>query len=323
MTRGVVVTGPTASGKTHLAVSLALRFGGEIVSADSRQVYRGMDIGTGKDLCEYTVDGVSVRYHLIDIVEPMEEFHLFKFIELARNAMEDITCRGRLPIIVGGTPLYINALLDGYDQQGGAPDMDLRRELSSKDLHELIEILRREASDALFARTDLSQKRRVIRGIELARNGVSVAPVPVIDERLIIAPFYTRSEIHERVRKRLEERLDAGLLDEVARLHDGGVPWERMEWFGLEYRFASRHLRGELTREEMFEQLLAHIRQFCKHQDGWFRSFERSGKVIYWIPGGDLESAAALVEKWLAGEALPEPSIRMNDIRYGGVDTAK
>ena len=152
---------------------------------------------------------------------------------------------------------------------------------------------------------------------------MSVAPVPVIDERLIIAPFYTRSEIHERVRKRLEERLDAGLLDEVARLHDDGVPWERMEWFGLEYRFASRHLRGELTREEMFEQLLAHIRQFCKHQDGWFRSFERSGKVIYWIPGGDLESAAALVEKWLAGEALPEPSIRMNDIRYGGVDTAK
>ena len=125
------------------------------------------------------------------------------------------------------------------------------------------------------------------------------------------------------MRKRLEERLDAGLLDEVARLHDGGVPWERMEWFGLEYRFASRHLRGELTWDEMFEQLLAHIRQFCKHQDGWFRSFERSGKVIYWIPGGDLESAAALVEKWLAGEALPEPSIRMNDIRYGGVDTAK
>jgi len=324
MTRGVVVTGPTASGKTHLAVSLALRFGGEIVSADSRQVYRGMDIGTGKDLCEYTVNGVRVPYHLIDIVEPAEEvFHLFKYMELARKAVKEITVRGHLPMIVGGTPLYINALLDGYDQQGGAPDTELRRELSFKELPELIEILRREASEALFARTDLSQKRRVIRGIELARKGIQVVPVPVIDERLIIAPFYSRSEIHDRVRRRLEARLESGLLEEVVRLHEGGVSWERMEWFGLEYRFASRHLRGELTREEMFEQLLAHIRQFCKHQDGWFRNFERSGKVIYWIPGGDLESAASLVERWLEGEVLPEPSIRMNDIRYGGVRAAK
>ncbi len=323
MTRGVVVTGPTASGKTHLAVSLALRFGGEIVSADSRQVYRGMDIGTGKDLCEYTVDGVRVPYHLIDIVEPMEEFHLFKYIDLARKAITDITARGRLPIIAGGTPLYVNAILDGYDQQGGAPDMELRHELSLKELPELIEILRREASKALFERTDLSQKRRVIRGIELARNGISVAPVPLIDDRLIIAPFYTRSAIHERVRRRLEERLDAGLVEEVKRLHDNGVSWERMEWFGLEYRFASRHLRGELTRQELFDQLLAHIRQFCKHQDGWFRNFERSGKVIYWIPNGNVESAAELVETWLRGEKLPEPSIKMNDIRYGGTATAK
>ncbi len=323
MSRGLVVTGPTASGKTRLAVRLAMRFGGEIISADSRQVYRGMDIGTGKDLCEYTVDGVNVPYHLIDIVEPTEEFHLFKFIELVRKALEEIEGRGRLPVIAGGTPLYINALLDGYDQSGGAPDMELRHELSSKELPELVELLRREASEHLFNRTDLSQKRRVIRGIELARNGVSIAPVPMIDDSLIIAPFYTRSEIHERVRRRLVDRMDAGLVEEAERLHDGGVSWERMEWFGLEYRFASRYLRGMLTRQEMFDQLLAHIRQFCKHQDGWFRNFERSGKVIYWIQGGDFESAASLVEKWLRGDELPEPSIRMNDIRYGGDNAIK
>ena len=323
MSRGLVVTGPTASGKTRLAVRLAMRFGGEIISADSRQVYRGMDIGTGKDLCEYTVDGVNVPYHLIDIVEPTEEFHLFKFIELVRKALEKIEGRGRLPVIAGGTPLYINALLDGYDQSGGAPDMELRRELSSKELPELVEMLRREASEQLFNRTDLSQKRRVIRGIELARNGVSIAPVPMIDDSLIIAPFYTRSEIHERVRRRLVDRMDAGLVEEAERLHDGGVSWERMEWFGLEYRFASRYLRGMLTRQEMFDQLLAHIRQFCKHQDGWFRNFERSGKVIYWIPEGNENAAAELVEKWLNGEALPQPSIRMNDIRYGGDKTTK
>ncbi len=316
--RGLVVTGPTASGKTRLAVRLALRFGGEIVSADSRQVYRGMDIGTGKDLCEYVVDGVRVPYHLIDVVEPSEEFHLFKFIELARKALGEITARGRLPIIAGGTPLYINALLDGYDQAGGEPDMELRRELSSKELPELIEQLRNEASEQLFKRIDLTQRRRVIRGIELARNGVSVAPVPIIDDSLIIAPFFTRNEIHERIRKRLEERLESGLLEEVSRLHKCGVSWERMEWFGLEYRFAARHLNGELSRQELFDQLLAHIRQFCKHQDGWFRNFERSGKVIYWIKGGDEAEAADIVGKWLRGENLPEPSIRMNDIRYGG-----
>ena len=316
MIRSLIVTGPTASGKTHLAVELSRRFNGEIVSADSRQVYRGLDIGTGKDLEEYGSGADAVPYHLIDIVEPNEEFHLFKYLDVARNALLDITSRGRLPVVAGGSVLYVKALLDGYDQNGGAPNAELRAELETLPLDTLIEMLRKEASPALFQRTDMTQKRRVIRSIELARFGETVKPVPLIDDSLVIAPFFDRKTIHARIEKRLDERLAAGMLEEVQHLHEQGMSWERMDWLGLEYRFAAKALTGELTVPQMRDMLLAHIRQFCKHQDGWFRKLERDGRRIHWIREGNLEEAAALVAKWLAGEPLPEPTIRLNNIRY-------
>ena len=316
MIRSLVVTGPTASGKTHLAVELARRFNGEIVSADSRQVYRGLDIGTGKDLDEYGSGADAVPYHLIDIVEPNEEFHLFRYLDVARKALVDISARGRLPVVAGGSVLYVKALLDGYDQDGGAPNAELRAELEGKSLGELLELLQKEASPALFKRTDITQKRRVIRSIELARFGETITPVPAIDDSLVIAPFFDRKTIHARVEKRLDERLKQGMLEEVQRLHDEGMSWERMDWLGLEYRFVAKALTGELTVPQMRDMLLAHIRQFCKRQDGGFRNLERDGRRIYWIREGNLEDASALVSLWLDGETLPEPTIRLNDIRY-------
>ncbi len=318
MIRSLVVTGPTASGKTHLAVELCRRFDGEIVSADSRQVYRGLDIGTGKDLEEYGSGANAVPYHLIDIVEPNEEFHLFRYLDVARKALQDISSRGRLPVVTGGSVLYVKALLDGYDQDGGAPNAELRAELETQSLEALVEILRKEASPALFRRTDMTQKRRVIRSIELARFGETVKPVPLIDDSLVIAPFFSRKVIHARIEKRLDERLAQGMLEEVQRLHDQGMSWERMDWLGLEYRFAAKTLTGELTVPQMRDMLLAHIRQFCKRQDGWFRKLERDGRRIYWIRDGNLEEATALVARWLAGKPLPDPTIHLNDIRYDG-----
>jgi tRNA dimethylallyltransferase len=317
MTRCVIVTGPTASGKTRLAVALARRFGGEIVSADSRQVYRGMDIGTGKDMEEYSGPDGTVPCHLIDVVAADEEFHLFRYLELAGDAIAAIAQRGRLPIVAGGTVLYLKALLDGYHQEGGAPDPAFRAELAPLSLPELIERLRREAPPDLYARTDLTQPRRVIRALELARNSQIVKAKPLVTEPLILAPFYPRAEIRARIARRLDERLDGGLLEEVQRLYDSGLSWERLDWFGLEYRYVAKHLRGELSRSEMREELLCRIRQFAKSQDIWFRKLERSGHVIHWLREGNCEQASALVNDWLAGRPLPPPELRLEDIRYG------
>lgn len=312
----LVVTGPTASGKTHLAVSLARQFSGEIISADSRQVFRGLDIGTGKDLNEYSEGGEAVRHHIIDVAEPNEDFNLFRFLQMARDAINDISGRGCLPIVCGGTPLYIKALLEGYDQEGGEPDIELRAELEKKDTDQLIALLRERASQRLFERTDKTQKRRIIRALELAFNGVTVEPRPVIEDALVIAPYFKRSELHARIEERLDARLSEGLVEEVRRLHDRGMSWERMDWLGLEYRFVSRGLSGQMDMDEVRDVLLAHIRQFCKRQDGWFRKIERDGTDIHWIPGGAFAAAAELVAKWIADEELPPPVMRLDDIRY-------
>lgn len=317
MTRALIVTGPTACGKTRLAVALAQRLDGEIVSADSRQVYQGMDIGTGKDLDEYSWAGGKVPCHLVDVVAPEEDFHLFRYLELAGGALAEIARRGRLPIVAGGTVLYLKALLDGYHLEGGAPDDALRAELSSLPLSELTARLRQEASPELLARTDLTQARRVIRALEVSRSARAIGGRPLVTGPLILAPYYPRAEIRERIARRLDERLQHGLIEEVQRLREHGLSWERLDWFGLEYRYVAQYLQGQLTLAGMREELLCRIRQFAKRQDIWFRKLERSGHVIHWLPEGRLEDAWPLVGVWLAGRPLPAPELRLDDIRYG------
>ena len=317
MQTALVITGPTATGKTKLAVHLARRFGGEIISADSRQVYRHMDLGTGKDLDEYGDGADRVPCHLLDVVDPQEDFHLKKFIELALAAMDGIRSRNRLPVIAGGTPLYVNALIRGYDLPGGEPDPQLREELQSLSHEQLMARLQAVATPEFLKRVDITQDKRIIRAIEIALSP-KAEPIHAepLDNPLVIAPYYPRKTVRERIEIRLDERLKLGLVEEVWMLHQNGVSWEKLDWFGLEYRYVSRYLKNELTFDQMRTELLAKIRHFCKSQDIWFRKMEREGIAIHWIPEGDTATAESLVARWLAHEPLPKPSIRLADITY-------
>ena len=317
MQTALVITGPTATGKTKLAVHLARRFGGEIISADSRQVYRHMDLGTGKDLDEYGDEADRVPCHLLDVVDPQEDFHLKKFIELALAAMDGIRSRNHLPVIAGGTPLYVNALIRGYDLPGGEPDPQLREELQSLSHEQLMARLQAVATPEFLKRVDITQDKRIIRAIEIALSP-QAEPIHAepLDNPLVIAPYYPRKTVRERIEIRLDERLKLGLVEEVRMLHQNGVSWEKLDWFGLEYRYVSRYLKNELTFDQMRTELLAKIRHFCKSQDIWFRKMEREGIAIHWIPEGDTATAESLVARWLAHEPLPKPSIRLADITY-------
>jgi tRNA dimethylallyltransferase len=315
----VFVVGPTASGKTALAVGLAQRFGGEVVSADSRQVYRGLDLGTGKDLAEYGAGAARVPHHLIDVAEPQEDYHLFRFVSEARAAIAAIAGRGRLPIVAGGSGLYVNALLADYGLDGAPPNPALRCELEGATDAELMSMLRQEAPD-LADRVDAGQRRRLLRAVEIARSRTlpPTAVLPTLRLRpLLLGPYYPRAAMHGRIARRLDARLAAGMVEEVAALHASGLSWERLAWFGLEYRCVAPYLRGEVSLAEMRETLFSRIRRLCRAQDTWFRKMEREGKDIRWIPGGDLGVAGELVQRFLAGEVLPPPALRLCDTLYG------
>ena len=273
----VAVTGPTATGKTALAVRLAAAFGGEIVSVDSRQVYKHMDIGTGKDLDEYG----GIPYHLIDIADPAHEvYDLSRFCRDASQAVLDIARRGKTAILCGGTALYLAALLDRYELPGG--------KLSPREAGKV-----RERCDP---------------------DGAPSFHFPFEAEYLTLGVLYPRAAVRERIEKRLDARLAAGMADEVRDLVEKhGVGMEKLEFFGLEYREIARYLKGECSFEEMRRTLLDRIRQFAKRQDIFFRKIERGGHAIYWIPRGDFAAASDLVRRFLAGEQLPPPEFRLAD----------
>jgi tRNA dimethylallyltransferase len=286
----LVVLGPTASGKTGLAVQLATRLEGEIISADSRQVYRGMDLGTGKDLAEYG----AIPYHLIDIVDPGYEFNVFEFQRRFGQAFQDITRRGRLALLVGGTGLYLEAALRGYYLPEVPVNQALRSELTNASPAELAERLRR-CSTRLHNTTDLLDRQRLIRAIEIAEFQADHPPEPLPTITPIICGIrWDRQLLRQRITDRLRARLEQGLVAEVEELVNAGTSWETMEFYGLEYRFVARHLKGELTRNDMFQKLNSAIHDFAKRQETWFRRMERNGTLIHWLNGAESPLAEAL-----------------------------
>lgn len=279
----LTILGPTASGKTRLAVALAGDLAGEIISADSRQVFRGMDIGSGKDLHEYG----DVPYHLIDVMEPGEEFSVFAFQRLFIQAFEEITGRGHLPVVCGGSGLYLDAALRGYRLVEAPEDPGLRAELAEMGDAELA-IMLRELRPGQHNNTDLIDRSRTIRAIEIARHEArhrtDIEPFPAI-RPLVIGIRWDRAELRRRITERLRQRIETGMIEEVQRLHTAGVAWERLDYYGLEYRFAGAFLRGELTRNDMFQKLNSAIHAFAKRQETWFRRMEKHGVAINWVDG--------------------------------------
>ena len=287
----VVILGPTASGKTELAARLAGDLHGEIISADSRQVYRGMDIGTGKDLNQYIINAKKISYHMIDIIDPRCEFNLFEFQKMFYKIFSQIQNEGNLPILVGGTGLYLQAVLSGYKMPSAPPEPELRKDLDQKSIEEIKEMFSAFKSQ-LHNKTDLEDKQRLIRAIEIerARNikDFEQEESPEIDA-LIFGISWERSVLRQRITSRLEERLKHGMIEEVIRLHAAGLSWERLDSFGLEYRYISQHLQNLTSFDEMKNKLNTAIHQFAKRQETWFRGMERKGIEIKWIQANEYD----------------------------------
>ena len=285
MTDLITILGPTASGKTPLAAALAQRIGGEILSADSRQVYRRMDIGTGKDLSDYG----NVPYHLIDICEPGTKYNLFQYQQDFFDAYQDIRSRGVQPILCGGTGLYIEAVLKGYHLSPVPQNQPLRDSLEGRSLEELTAMLRElkaKSGSVMHNTTDVDSCQRAIRAIEIETYNLE-HPMPLRElppiPSTIIGVNIDRELRREKITRRLKARLDEGMVDEVRGLLDSGIPAEDLIYYGLEYKFLTEYVIGQLSYDEMFRQLEIAIHQFAKRQMTWFRGMERRGFTIHWI----------------------------------------
>ena len=280
----ITILGPTASGKTPLAAHLADKLGTEIISGDSRQIYRRMDLGTGKDLVDYVVDGRPVPYHLIDIVEPGYKYNVFEYQRDFLKAYEEITAKGKLPILCGGTGMYIESVLKGYRLQPVPENPELRASLEGKSLEELTRIL--EGYKKLHNSTDVDTAKRAIRAIEIEEYYKQQPPeyreFPKLNS-LIVGVDIDRELRREKITRRLKQRLEEGMVEEVRGLLAEGIPAENLIYYGLEYKFLTQYAIGELTFDEMFLQLETAIHQFAKRQMTWFRGMERRGFTIHWL----------------------------------------
>ena len=285
----ITILGPTASGKTDIATHLAAELSAEIISADSRQVYRRMDIGTGKDLADYVVDGKRVPYHLIDIVEPGTKYNLFEYQRDFLEAYNDIRSRGKNVILCGGTGLYIESVLKGYRLIPVPENKELRHKLEGKPLLELTSILERlkaENNSNMHNSTDVDTSKRAIRAIEIEmaykEAHIEERTFPKIDN-VIIGVGIDRDLRRMKITRRLDQRLQDGMVDEVKSLLDSGIPADDLIYYGLEYKFVTEYILGKLTFEEMHRSLEIAIHQFAKRQMTWFRGMERRGFNIHWI----------------------------------------
>lgn len=280
----ITILGPTASGKTPLAAALAARLRTEIISGDSRQVYRRMDLGTGKDLADYVVDGYRVPYHLIDIAEPGYKYNVFEFQRDFLKAYEDMRSRGLLPVLCGGTGMYLESVLKGYRLLPVPENLELREKLAGKSLEELTAIL--ASYKKLHNTTDVDTAKRAIRAIEIEEyylhQPVEAREFPDI-RSLIIGVDIDRNLRREKISRRLKQRLDEGMVDEVRALIDGGIHPDDLIYYGLEYKYLTLYVTGQMTYDEMYHQLEIAIHQFAKRQMTWFRGMERRGFTIHWI----------------------------------------
>jgi tRNA dimethylallyltransferase len=300
----VTILGPTATGKTKLAAKLADFFNGEIISADSRQVYRGMDIGTGKDLNDYIVNGRKIKYHLIDIIDPSEEFNLFLFKKFFQSSFKVIIENKKLPFLVGGTGLYLSSILQNYQLHEVSPtnpkafgagfESDRFNELNSKENSELKTILL-ELNPKQHNTTDLLDKERIIKAIMVAEAKKNSSQIDFEINPVIIGVLPEHSEIKKRITDRLQFRLQNGMIDEVKKLLENGISFEKLNFFGLEYRYIGLYLRDELNYNDMFQKLNSSIHQFAKRQATWFRKMEREGVKINWIDSSDFEKAKEII----------------------------
>jgi tRNA dimethylallyltransferase len=283
----VTILGPTATGKTGLAAHFAARMNGEVISADSRQVYRGMDLGTGKDYADYFVNGVEVPSHLVDIEAAGVHYNVYRFQTDFIKVFEEINSRNKFPVLCGGSGLYLEAVLKNYRLIEVPPNKELRKELEGKTLQELTEILKAMKPE-LHNETDVETDRRAVRAIEIekyyAENPKDDSVMPNINS-LNIGIDFDREMRRQRISTRLKQRLDEGMLDEVQALLDSGLTPDQLIYYGLEYKFLTLHLIGELTFDEMFAKLEIAIHQFAKRQMTWFRGMEKRGTKIHWING--------------------------------------
>ncbi|MBQ8565058.1 MAG: tRNA (adenosine(37)-N6)-dimethylallyltransferase MiaA [Bacteroidaceae bacterium] len=307
----IAIVGPTASGKTTLAVALAKRIGTEIISADSRQLYKGMDIGTGKDLAEYTVDGVSIPYHLIDICPAGYRYNLFEYVRDFNAVYADMKARGKQPLLCGGTGLYVETVLKGYALPPVPENKALRKSLEDKTLDELANILR--GYKTLHNTTDIDTCKRAIRAIEIAeyyshQEPELLQPRP-LQNTLIVGVDIERELRRAKITRRLHERLKEGMVEEVKALLDTGIDPGSLIYYGLEYKFLTEYIIGRTTYDEMVERLEIAIHQFAKRQMTWFRGMERRGHTIRWIDATlPTDEKVDTIVKWI--EAAEQNSIK-------------
>ena len=293
MQKMITILGPTASGKTSLAAALAARIDAEIISADSRQVYRGMTIGTGKDLDDYRQGDRVIPYHLIDICEPGTKYNLFQYQQDFHLIYNNIVARGVRPILCGGTGLYIESVLKGYALSPVPQNQALRDELADKSLAELTEMLedlKHRNHSVMHNRTDVDTAQRAIRAIEIEtynlEHPTDNRTLPPIDS-VIIGVDINREERRRKITQRLKQRLEEGMVDEIRQLLDRGIAPENLIYYGLEYKFVTEYVIGKTSYEEMFRQLEIAIHQFAKRQMTWVRGMERRGFTIHWIDALD------------------------------------